>query len=471
MSGTHEESYDVVIIGAGISGLICGCYLAKAGMRVVIVEQHDKPGGYFTSFRRKGFLFDAAAHSFGNYREGGHVNRIFSELGVAQRLVVKRYNPSDIVFTPDFKVTFWNDPAETIAGLVKAFPNEADGIANFIKFLTAASQPEFVKLKDKTFDHLLRSFLHDEKLINIIAVTVFGNGGLPPSLMHAFSGAKIFSEFIMDGGYYPVGGIQRLPDAIVETFRYHKGKLVLKRLVKKIITEKGAVAGVELDGGGQLRAKYVVAACDMIQTYKSLLGERIIGEDKITAVQAMAPSLSTFIVYIGIDGAFEGLPEAGTNIWHLPSYDLDEVYARVEQCRFAEAGAFMFRVNPDYKTVLAFIGAPFKSPEFWKENKKQIASEFIDRLEQRIPHLKEHIVYFDAASPATLQRYTLNHHGAAFGWAKVPSQTFTIMTGKSTSIKRLYFAGHWTSIGFGLPGTCYSGYDIAGRILRKERVT
>ncbi|NOY64254.1 MAG: NAD(P)-binding protein, partial [Nitrospirae bacterium] len=68
MSRRSSEEYDAIIIGAGIGGLVCGCYLAKAGMKVLICEQHHKPGGYCTSFKRKGFTFDAAAHCFGSYR-------------------------------------------------------------------------------------------------------------------------------------------------------------------------------------------------------------------------------------------------------------------------------------------------------------------------------------------------------------------------------------------------------------------
>ena len=49
------NKYDVIIIGAGIGGLTCGCYLAKAGLKVLIIEQHNKPGGYCTSFERKGY--------------------------------------------------------------------------------------------------------------------------------------------------------------------------------------------------------------------------------------------------------------------------------------------------------------------------------------------------------------------------------------------------------------------------------
>lgn len=63
MPNLGPDAYDAVIIGAGIGGLVCGCYLAKAGMKVLIAEHHHKPGGYCTSFKRRGFTFDAAAHS------------------------------------------------------------------------------------------------------------------------------------------------------------------------------------------------------------------------------------------------------------------------------------------------------------------------------------------------------------------------------------------------------------------------
>src|SRR5512135_1611837 len=96
MQKSSDTMYDAIIIGAGISGLVCGCYLAKAGMKVLIAEQHFKPGGYCTSFKRKGYTFDAAAHSFGGYRKDGIVRKVFSELGIDKRIKIKRYDPSDI---------------------------------------------------------------------------------------------------------------------------------------------------------------------------------------------------------------------------------------------------------------------------------------------------------------------------------------------------------------------------------------
>ena len=85
MSGADHPAYDAVIIGSGISGLVCGNYLAKAGMKVLIAEQHHKPGGYCTSFTRRGFTFDAAAHSFGGYRENGILRKVFQDFSLDKK--------------------------------------------------------------------------------------------------------------------------------------------------------------------------------------------------------------------------------------------------------------------------------------------------------------------------------------------------------------------------------------------------
>ncbi len=466
----QNGAYDVIVIGAGISGLVCGCYLAKAGLKILLVEQHDKPGGYFTSFKRRGFLFDSAAHSFGNYREGGHVRKIFTELGVDKKIAIDKHDPSDIIVTPDHTVTFWGDARKTQDSIGQCFPSEKNNFCKFYDFLTSSRQSEFAKLKDKTFQELLDAFFSDEKLKSILAAPVFGNGGLPPSRMHAFSAAKILSEFVLDGGYYPRGGMQNLPDTLAEIIQQHGGTLAYNRLVKKILVENKTVAGIVLDDDTIRKAKYVVSAVDITATFNNLLLEAPDRRDIVPSLEHLTPSPSNIILYIGLKSGFPELPAPGTNTWHLPHSDLDEMFIQTQHCNFRESGMFMLRVAPDQKTILVFVGAPFQSEEFWKQNKKQIADDFLDRVIAFLPPLGNHIAYVDAATPHTLYRYTLNHHGASFGWNKTPSQTYDPVFNRTTDIRGLYLTGHWTSIAFGMPGTCYGGHDTARRILRRERL-
>ena len=61
---SRSDQFDAVIVGAGLGGLSCGFAFARQGFKVLILEKHDKPGGYATTFRRPGgFVFDVSLHS------------------------------------------------------------------------------------------------------------------------------------------------------------------------------------------------------------------------------------------------------------------------------------------------------------------------------------------------------------------------------------------------------------------------
>ena len=82
MSKKAGNEYDVIVIGAGIGGLVCAALLAKGGLKTLVLEQHHLPGGYCTSFKRKEFAFDAAVHFVEGAGENGQFLEILKELGV-----------------------------------------------------------------------------------------------------------------------------------------------------------------------------------------------------------------------------------------------------------------------------------------------------------------------------------------------------------------------------------------------------
>ena len=470
MSMTRRDNYDVVIIGAGIGGLVCGCYLAKAGMNVLISEQHFKAGGYCTSFKRKGFVFDAAAHSFGSYRETGNMYKIVKELELDKIVEIKKFNPTDIIMAPDCTISFWEDNNKTIRELQNAFPAEAQNIETFIRHLTGLRPIDFASFRRITFKNLLDKYFCDEKLKSILALPVLGNGALPPSIISAFTGSKIFTEFLLDGGYYPKGGMQALSDALAQKFKEFGGVLRLSQPVKRILTEGKRVSGIVLDKGDFVAARYVVSNCDARQTFFKLLGKKLLGKSVIQKINYMIPSLSTFILYLGIDASFQSLPTPGTNLWYLPDYDLDKAYSFAKTGDINNVKGFMVRYSPDKKTILSFVITSFKSKRYWDSNKEILLESFIKRIEEHaIPDLSRHIIYKEAATPYTLYRYTGNYRGAAYGWASLPSQLFTPELRQATSIHGLYLTGHWTTQTQGIPGVAYIGSDTAKVILRKEQ--
>ena len=107
----------------------------------------------------------------------------------------------------------------------------------------------------------------------------------------------------------------------------------------------------------------------------------------------------------------------------------------------------------------------------WQESKPVFVQKMLDLAARYIPGLKDHLLLVDAGSPATMQRYTLNSHGAAYGWDASPEQVGANRIGNRAPIAGLYFAGHWSSPGGGVYGACVSGMQAAQEILgiREQR--
>ena len=80
-----DYKYDVVVIGAGNGGLVAATTCAQKGLKTLLIEQHNVPGGFASSFVRGRFEFEVALHELGNWgdeKELGDVQTIFNNLGI-----------------------------------------------------------------------------------------------------------------------------------------------------------------------------------------------------------------------------------------------------------------------------------------------------------------------------------------------------------------------------------------------------
>lgn len=94
--------------------------------------------------------------------------------------------------------------------------------------------------------------------------------------------------------------------------------------------------------------------------------------------------------------------------------------------------------------------------------REQLGEGMIRRAEMVLPGLSERIELRKVATPITMERYTFNTGGAAFGWANVPEQCGASRPGPRTPFRGLYMAGHWT-----FPGGSLAGAITSGRIAAK----
>ncbi len=466
----NSNEYDAVIIGAGIGGLVCGCYLAKAGMKVLIAEQHNKPGGYCTSFKRGDFTFPAAAHYLGGFKFG-NLDRIFRELELYNDLKITKYEPSNIIITPDNKISIWSDINKTVEEFSVHFPKENKAISKFFSLLLKNDYQFSVGTRNQTFQKLLNDFFSCAKLKTVLSFPIFGNSALPPNLISAFMANKILREYIVDGGYYIKGGIQMLPFTLMNKFIEFGGEILLSCYVKKIKIKDNKVTGIIIDSREFIKSKYVISNGDAMLTFCKLIGEKNINKSFLNNIKKMLPSLSGYIAYIGLDKEIAKNINKGTNIWLLNNsvLNINKNYSQIKNGVYNKINGYLLYISPDYKKIMAFLVAPFKDKFFWDYNKHILLEKLINKIENDlIPRLSEKIIFKDAATPQTLHRYTLNHKGAAFGWACIPSQLALTYLRKPFFIDNLYLTGHWVTKGFGIPGVAYIGEDTAKMIIRKE---
>ena len=78
--------YDVIIIGSGLGGLTAGAKLVKEGKSVLVLEQHDRPGGCATTFKRRDFTMEVGLHEMDGLHPRDIKKRIFDDIGLGERV-------------------------------------------------------------------------------------------------------------------------------------------------------------------------------------------------------------------------------------------------------------------------------------------------------------------------------------------------------------------------------------------------
>lgn len=81
------EEFDSIIIGSGAGGLSTALCLARSGQKVLVLEQHDVPGGWCHSFTLNGQRFSPGVHYIGLLDEGQSTNKLYKGLGVANDII------------------------------------------------------------------------------------------------------------------------------------------------------------------------------------------------------------------------------------------------------------------------------------------------------------------------------------------------------------------------------------------------
>lgn len=504
---------DVVVIGAGIGGLTSGALLAKAGLRVCVLESAEVPGGYLAGFRRRGFAFDTAIHWLNQCGPRGAVRRVLSIVGpgAPETPTLRRVRR---VRGDSFDHLLTHEPDTLRDRLVADHPAEAAAIVRY--FAAAAA---LGRALDGFADHLRigATMSFSEKLAHALGTAALGLRHLLPyfrwstedafaRLFPAPSLARIYcSEERLVSCLFPLawaynddyqapprGGARELPRFLARAIRAWGGALVSSAHVDRIHVESGRARGVSfVVGRGRtrraLRADYVLAACDSESVYERMLPHGAVDPAWRAKLRDADIGDSHVTVFLGLDRPAE---ELGLDD-QLTMLTRDDVSRRDHNAGDPTRAAITVlaasardpSVAPPGKgTVRLTVSAPMAYGDRWKTRdglvrgpeyqafKGAYAEVLVERVARALsPRLREHVEVREVATPITHHRYTWNRDGSIVGTKPTARNIWNGVAHYRTPIENVILSGQWAELGGGVPIAVKAGTNAALLVLMRER--
>ena len=499
---------DVVVIGAGGGGLGAAVTLANAGLDVVVIERHNKVGGYMTNFNRGDYRFEISLHAMGGFDGEAGTAAMFERFGILDRVQpVKAENTYKNIY-PDYAFTIPDGFEPYKQALIQEFPHEAEGIeylfwlfakvdealgffaelgmeATLAKYQEEEPElmPTFLKMLNATLSEVLLEQIEDPKLFAILT-QLASYIGEPPDELSALNYIVMWNGYHMEGFYNFVGGSQSISDAIAAVVTEKGGTIRTSTLATKIVVEGGRAVEVQTADDVCYRPRYVVSNANVPATIE-MIGRDKLPEDYVADIDAMTLAIPVVALYLGVDHDYVPLFDGTHEILLQDSLDTDYVFQNMGGCDPAADGLLLIAnysavdptAAPAGKNVISITSAlddacdndwGWGDPDAYLARKKAVAAAYLTRAEAVLPGLREHVEVLEIGAPQTLRAFTLNPRGTIYGWRHTPDQAILQRLPPETPIENLFLAGMWTFPGAGQAAVLGSGETAANLILDME---
>lgn len=492
--------YDAIVIGAGHNGLVCAAYLARSGLKVVVLERSDRIGGAcVTEELFEGFHISTASYSLSLLQP-----EIVAELGLELDLRAK--DPE--LFHPlpgGGGLTMWKDPARRHEAVSKISPADADSVARFEALFETASArlrpllsfpatrkqarraffgSEFQNLFKRTVDQSIaettEEFFESELMQGIYASQgIIGSAAGPRTpgtayiyLHHAFG-------TIVEPGVWGFvrGGMGTITSQLADVVRAAGGEIRLESEIAQVKLAGRRAGGVILASGEEVEAAVVISNADPKRTV-SLLSDADLAPEFVQDIDLMPQAgtvvkincaLSGLPRFAGMDSGDGPGPEHLGTITISPSIDYLE-----DACRHAAEGrpAERFFVEawiqsasepelaPKGKHTLSVFSqyAPYELADgTWAERRDEIGDRVIATLEEYAPGLSDLIEDRLVLGPPDLEERFALTGGNIFHGELLPDWLFEKRPANTwhryrSPVAGLYMCGSGTHPGGGVCG-------------------
>jgi phytoene desaturase len=488
----------VIVIGAGIGGIVTACLLAKKGYSVTVLEKNSKPGGRATIFEEKGYMFDMGPSWYMMPDIFEHFFMLMEEK-ITDHLSLKRLSPSYRIFLKSERkhYDFYSDLEKTVETFESLEKGSGEVLRDYMKtteYQYKIARDEFMfKNYDSIFDFLnkrvmtegrkLPLFSKVEKIINgkfnseilrkVLQYQTVLLGTSPGDAPGIYSMMN-YVDFV-EGVWYPDGGIYKLIEAMVNIAEKNKVSIQTNSPVSRIIVQDGEARGVLLEDGRTIDADIVVSNADIVHTDQVLLEKPYRQKSpSYWDKRLMAPS--AFILYLGVDGVIPSLQHHNLLFAQDWTKNFSQIFKKPEWptdpslyvCAPSKSDTTVAPVGKENLFVLVPIAAGLTHTD---ESLKEYADKTISQMEEYmdIPNFKNRIEFQRIYAVNDFIKDFNAFKGSALGLAHSLGQTAIFRPNNiNKKVKNLYYVGAGTNPGIGMPICLISAELVYKRI---EKIT
>jgi phytoene dehydrogenase-like protein len=408
-----KDEYDVVVAGSGLGGLTSANILAKAGYKVLLVEQHFMLGGLATYFKRKGHIFDVSLHGFPIGMKKT-LRRYWSKEMADHIVQVKsvRFDNPQFSFETDFTKEDFTEK------LVSEFGLDREVVNAFYQEL--ADMNYYDRNEMQTHELFEKYFPGRNDVMRLLMEPItYANGSTvyEPAITYGI----VFSNFMSKGCYTFEGGTDLMLKMMENILCENGVDILLSSRFEKVILDGKTVKGAIIEGK-EVKCKTVMSNAAITTTVHNWVGDENFSNEFIEKANKVVINNSSCQVYIGIKKG-EKIDYVGDLLFTsvYPKYSSEELSSKNITSRTFSVYYPELRpdAEPDY-TIVASTNAKYEdwanlTEEEYKRDKQLMIDETVEALEKYIPGVTDKIDYLEAATPRTFKHYTLHPGGSSFG--------------------------------------------------------
>lgn len=483
-----------LVIGGGLGGLVTGALLAKEGHKVTVLEKNAIVGGGLQTFKRKGVSFPTGMHVFGGFSEGGQLYKLFTYLGIMDRLFLRAMDEDkcDVVKVLEDGATYClpKGKEQYINYLANIFPAEKDNIRAYVDKLYALSEEEdlfylrekasqdFMSVSDDSllpYDTLMDRYLSDPKLKGLLAYMNPLFGGVPgttPAFIRALLGV-----LHIGGTYQFVGGSQQMVELLTEVIEKAGGHVVGNAEVVRIEVADQKVQRVITKNGNVYQADNYISDVHP-DVLLRLVGDKTFPPFFRKRLHSVPETRSCFKVYVKFKK--DAFPYINHTNYCISKYDAQFDYNTLRQEDWPHSLMYYTPAvenQGEFAETMVIIGEmDFNWVKAWEDTttghrgedyeqwKRMMTEKALDFMEQSYSGFREKIDFVMASSPLTIRDYYGNKEGSNYGFLKDSHNIMVSQLSVFTKVRNLFLTGQNVNI-HGMCGVSLTAIQTAEALL------